>query len=254
MKLQILGCSGGIGSGSLTTAMLLDDDILIDAGTGVGSMSLDALVHIDHIFVTHAHLDHVAMIPFLVDTVGCLRNKPVTVHAIKPTLDILALHLFNWSIWPDFLEIPNERSPYMQFGVLSVGETVEINGRMITPLPANHTVPATGFQIDSGQASLVFTGDTTTNDALWAAVNKIKNLRYLIIESAFSNQKRDIAIRSKHLCPSLLAEELEKLTQDVEIYITHLKQGEADLTMREIQTCAGKFNPRKLMNNQLFEF
>lgn len=254
MKLRILGCSGGIGSGSLTTAMLLDNDILIDAGTGVGDLSLDELVAIDHIFVTHAHLDHVATIPFLVDTVGCMRDKPIIVHALQPTIDILRQHLFNWSIWPDFSKIPTSCSPYMKFGALSVGEVVEINGRKITPLPANHTVPATGFQLDSGQASLVFTGDTTTNDALWATVNKIQNLRYLIVESAFSNQKKDTAINSKHLCPSLLAEELEKLTQDVEIYVTHLKQGEADLTMREIQACAGRFNPRRLMNNQLFEF
>ena len=254
MKLRILGCSGGIGSDSLTTAMLLDNDILIDAGTGVGSLSLDELVGIDHIFITHAHLDHVAAIPFLVDTVGCMRERPITVHASQPTIDALTQHLFNWSIWPDFTKIPNSCSPYMQFGILSVGEMVEINGRQITPLPANHTIPTIGFQLDSGQASLVYTGDTTTNDSLWMIVNEIKNLRYLIVESAFSDQKKDIAIRSKHLCPSLLAEELEKLTQDVEIYITHLKQGEADLTMREIQACAGKFNPRRLTNSQMFEF
>ena len=254
MKLRILGCGGGIGSGSLTTAMLLDEDILIDAGTGVGSLSLDELVCIDHIFVTHAHLDHVATIPFLVDTVGCMRDKPITVHALQPTIDVLTQNLFNWSIWPDFTKIPDGCSPYMKYSVLSVGEAIEIDGRRITPLPANHTVPTTGFQLDSGHASLVFTGDTTVSDLLWVAVNKIQNLRYLIIESAFSEQKKDIAIRSKHLCPSLLAEELEKLTQDVEIYITHLKQGEADLTMREIQAYAGKFNPRRLTNSQVFDF
>jgi hypothetical protein len=52
----------------------------------------------------------------------------------------------------------------------------------------------------------------------------------------------------------MLAEELEKLEKDVEIYITHLKRGEAELTMREIKACVGKYNPRRLMNNQLFEF
>ena len=72
-------------------------------------------------------------------------------------------------------------------------------------------VPAVGFQLDSGDASLVFTGDTTTNDALWEEVNRIENLRYLIIETAFSNAERQLAIDSKHLCPALLAEELAKL-------------------------------------------
>ena len=254
MKLKILGCSGGIGSGSHTTSMLLDEDILIDAGTGVGELDFDKLMYIDHIFITHSHLDHVVSIPFLVDTVGYMRDKPITIYAIQPTLEILKQHLFNWAIWPDFTQIPNSRTPYMRYESVSVGETVDLQGRKITPLPANHTVPAIGFQLDSGQASLVFTGDTTTNNALWEILNKIENFRYLIIETAFCNQKKDIAIRSKHLCPSMLAEELEKLEQDVEIYITHLKRGEAELTMREIKACAGKFNPRRLMNNQLFEF
>lgn len=254
MKLRILGCSGGIGSGEQTTAMLLDDDVLIDAGTGVGNLSLAEMIKIDHIFVTHAHLDHVAFIPFLVDTTGSIRNKPITIHAIQPTLNTLREHLFNWQLWPDFTKIPNNTSPYMRYETLSLGDAFFLNGRAITPLPAHHTVPTIGFQLDSGLASLVFSGDTTTNDAFWMAVNKITNLKYLIIETAFCNQKRDIAIRSRHLCPSLLAEELEKLERGAEIFITHLKPGETDVIMDEINQCIGKYNPKRLENNQLFEF
>ncbi|MCP5244541.1 MAG: 3',5'-cyclic-nucleotide phosphodiesterase [Burkholderiales bacterium] len=254
MKLRILGCSGGIGSDSDTTAMLIDSDILIDAGTGVGKLSLEELVNIDHIFVTHAHLDHIVYIPFLVDTVGFIRQKPITIHATQETIDILCKHMFNWHIWPDFTKIPDTNNPYMQYKVISQGEVSDLGGRKITPLPANHVVPAVGYQIDSGRASLVFTGDTTTNDALWSVVNTIENLEYLIIEVAFCEKKRDIAIRSKHLCPSLLCAELEKLKRKAEIYITHLKQGEDELTMREIKSCAGKFNPRRLLRNQVFEF
>ena len=254
MKLRILGCSGGIGSGAQTTAMLLDEDVLIDAGTGVGNLSLDELITIDHIFVTHAHLDHIACIPFLVDTVGSLRTQPITVHATQATLETLQNHLFNWQLWPDFTKIPNPSAPYLRYQPLALGEVIELKGRKITPLPANHVVPTVGYQLDSGQASLIFTGDTTTNPALWPIVNQIENLKYLIIESAFCNQKCDIAIRSKHLCPNLLAEELENLERHAEIFISHLKPGEADVTMAEIQRCIAKFNPRRLENNQSFEF
>ncbi|MFD2272138.1 MBL fold metallo-hydrolase [Undibacterium arcticum] len=59
--------------------MLLDDDVLIDAGTGVGDLTLDEMVRIDHVFVTHSHLDHICSIPFLVDTVGHRRNTPLMV-------------------------------------------------------------------------------------------------------------------------------------------------------------------------------
>jgi ribonuclease BN (tRNA processing enzyme) len=115
-------------------------------------------------------------------------------------------------------------------------------------------VPAVGFHIDSGAASLVFSGDTTSHDALWEAVNRIANLRYLIIETAFSNAEKDLAVRSKHFCPSMLAEELLKLRLNPEIYITHLKPGEVELTMREIGECVRGFSPRMLQNGQVFEF
>ena len=255
MKLRVLGCSGGIGGRHLrTTSLLIDNDILIDAGTGVGDVSLAELTLIDHIFVTHAHLDHICSIPFLVDTVGGMRNKPLTVYAVEPTLEMIRNHIFNWSIWPDFSQIPTPSKPWMRYQAVQVGETLEMKGRKITPLPANHVVPAVGYQVDSGQASLVFTGDTTTHDPLWKVVNKINNLRYLIIETAFCNRERDLAIASKHLCPSLLAEELAKLERNADVFITHLKPGEIELTMQEIEECAGQYKPRMLQNNQVFEF
>ncbi len=253
MKLRILGCSGGIGGSLRTTSMLLDNDILIDAGTGVGDLSIEELSRIDHIFLTHSHLDHVASIPFLVDSVGWMRDKPLTVYAIEPTLEILRQHLFNWKLWPDFTQIPDPAKPFLRYQPITLGATVSVGTRKFTPLPANHVVPAVGFQIDSGRASLVFTGDTTTNDALWKEVNRIDNLRYLIIETAFCNREKDLAVASKHLCPSLLATELGKFTRKADIYITHLKPGEVELTMREIQECAGKWNPRMLENNQVIE-
>ncbi len=290
IKLRILGCSGGIGGNFRTTSMLLDQDVLIDAGTGVGDLSVAELCLIDHVFVTHSHLDHVACIPLMVDSVGCMRDKPLTVHATEATLEILKQHIFNWKIWPDFSQIPDARQPYMRYQAIQLGQAVELQKpglrntglrtedsglnpqtsvlstqssvlspqssviRRITALPANHVVPAVGFQIDSGAASLVFSGDTTSNDALWEVVNRIANLRYLIIETAFSNSERELARLSKHLCPSMLAEELRKLRGNPEIYITHLKPGEAELIMQEVAECVQGFAPTMLQNGQVFEF
>jgi ribonuclease BN (tRNA processing enzyme) len=253
MKLRILGCSGGIGGSLRTTSMLLDNDILIDAGTGVGDLSIEELSRIDHVFLTHSHLDHVTSIPFLVDSVGWMRDKPLTVYAIEPTLEIIRQHLFNWKLWPDFTQIPEPGKPFLRYQPIAQGATVSIDGRKLTALPANHVVPAVGFRLDSGRASLVFTGDTTTNDALWKEVNRIENLKYLLIETAFCNREKDLAVASKHLCPSLLAVELGKLTRPADIFITHLKPGEVELTMREIRESAGKWNPRMLENNQILE-
>ncbi len=253
MKLKVLGCSGGIGKDLRTTSFLLDHDILIDAGTGVGDLTLEKLRRIDHIFITHAHLDHIASIPFLVDTVGWLRNRPITLHATAETQAVLKEHLFNWKIWPDFSVIPSAEKPFMVYRTIALGETVDLGGRRITPLPANHVVPTVGFHIDSGVHSLVFSGDTTTNDALWEAVNRIENLRYLIVETAFCEREKELAVLAKHYCPSLLAEDLRKLRQPAEIYITHLKPNEIELTMKEVMTSAAEYRPRMLSNGQSFD-
>lgn len=237
-----------------TTSFLLDDDVLIDAGTGVGNLSLDEMCRIDTIFLTHSHLDHIASIPLLVDSVGYLRKKPITVYAIAETIEALRQHIFNWVIWPDFTLIPSAESPYLRYETISLGETVELSGRKITSLPANHTVPAVGYHLDSGEGSLVFSGDTTTNDALWDVVNRISNLKYLIIETAFSNSEFEIAILSKHLCPSLLGEELGKFKGGVPVYITHLKPGELGLIMQEVEQYAARVKPEMLFNDQIFEF
>ena len=255
MRLRVLGCSGGIGGRHLrTTSFLVDGDILIDAGTGVGDLTLSELSQIDHIFVTHSHLDHVASIPFLVDTVGGMRTKPLTVHATRATIEILRNHLFNWAIWPDFTEIPTPEAPFLRYEELELGASFTLNGRTITAIPARHTVPAVGYHLDSGAASLVFTGDTGPNEALWKVVNRIENLKFLIIETAFSNKERHLAEISRHLCPSMLAEELKKLERNAEIYITHLKPGEIEPTMLELEECAGAFQPRMLQNNLVLEF
>jgi ribonuclease BN (tRNA processing enzyme) len=254
MKLRILGCSGGIGGNLRTTSLLLDHDVLIDAGTGVGDLSLAEMCAINHVFVTHSHLDHIACLPLLIDSVGFMRDQPLVIHATDETLDILKQHIFNWEIWPDFTEIPNLHQPILRYERIVLGETVDMDGRKITPLPANHVVPAVGYQIESGKTSLVFTGDTTTCDALWAAVNRIRNLEYLIVETAFSNAEKGLAVISKHLCPSLLDEELGKLKLNPKIYITHLKPGEVELTMQEVSECVRNFVPKMLQNGQIFEF
>ena len=254
MRLRVLGCSGGIGGNLHTTSFLLDHDILIDAGTGISELSLTELSMIDHIFITHSHLDHIACIPLLVDSVGFMRDRPITLYATEETLDILRQHIFNWKIWPDFSEIPSPQQPFMRYQAIELGEVVVLQGRRITALPANHVVPAVGYHLDSGAASLVFSGDTTCNDALWSVVNKIKNLCHMIIETAFSNSEKELAILSKHLCPSLLVEELAKFKGDAEVFITHLKPGEVELIMREIDLTGQRLHPKMLLNNQIFEF
>jgi ribonuclease BN (tRNA processing enzyme) len=254
MRVRVLGCSGGIGGRHLrTTSLLVDHDILIDAGTGVEELSLSELKAIDAVFITHSHLDHVATLPMLVDTVGEFREKPLTVYATVEVIAILREHVFNWKIWPDFAEIPSVEAPFMRFHPVTLGDALVFGDRRITVLPAVHTVPAVGYLLDSGRSSLAFSGDTGENDAFWTELNRVDNLRHLIIETAFPDSQRRLALASRHLCPSMLASELAKLARPVEVFVTHLKPGHIEETMLEIEEVAAAYQPRMLQNNQIFD-
>jgi ribonuclease BN (tRNA processing enzyme) len=251
MKLTVLGCSGGIGSGRHTTSLLVDDDVLIDAGSGLTTLDFEQLLKIDHVFLTHAHLDHVLGLPLLLDSVGDLRAGPVTVHALPEVLEVLATHLFNWQLWPDFREIPSKDSPWLRFEPLGLGETCELDGRTFRPLPANHVVPACALHVSVAAGSLVFSGDTTHSDALVAALNAIPDLRHLIIETSFENALVDIAKASKHHWPASLAEELTLLTVEPEVWVTHLKPGNESAIMNELRETAPGWGLEALMQGQV---
>jgi len=243
MNIRVLGCSGAIAAGYKTTAFLLDDDVLIDAGTGVGDLPLDALGCIDHILVSHSHLDHVLAIPLLADSVLRLRAQanrpPIQVHALPETLVALRQHLFNGVIWPDFTRLPSAERPVLSLHPFEIGQRLLLGGREIEVLSAKHTVPACGFAVDGGTAGhWVFTGDTGPNPALWQRLAQLK-VAHLVIETAFSDEERQLAHVSRHLCPAELGRELAQLAGSVDVHITHIKPGEMDAVMQEIGALAG---------------
>lgn len=255
MKVRVLGCSGGLGGApNRTTSFLVDHDILIDAGTGVGDLNIEELSEIRYVFLTHSHLDHIATLPILLDTVGDRRRGPVTVFGLPRTLSALRKHIFNWKIWPDFTRIPTPEAPFLRYQEIALGETVRLGARAISPLPAKHVVPTVGYQLDSGRGSLAFSGDTTSHRPFWDAINAIPNLKILIVETAFPDQEAQLARASKHYCPSMLAADLARLKSEPELYITHLKPGHAVHTMCEIESAAAGFNPRILETGKVFEF
>ena len=124
MRIRVLGCSGAIAKDCRTTSFLIDDDTLIDAGTGVGDLTLDEMRRIERVFLTHSHLDHVAALPLMVDSVGAARCQPLQIHALPDTIGALRAHIFNDLIWPDFSRIPSETDPFIQFREIAFRQAV----------------------------------------------------------------------------------------------------------------------------------
>jgi len=256
MQIRVLGCSGSIAAGNRTTSFLVDDDMLIDAGTGVGDLTLDELARIDRIFLSHSHLDHVLSVGLLADSVArrriASRRPPIAVHALPATIDALRTHVFNGVIWPDFSQLPNPENPVLAFMPIAIGQVLDVGGRCIEVLPALHTVPAVGFALRDGRAAghWVFSGDTGPNPALWARLAQMR-VATLIIETAFGDEEIALARVSRHLSPALLGRELAQLDQPADIYITHIKPGELDVVMAEIGRLDTPHRIRQLATGQV---
>ncbi|MDH4217114.1 MAG: 3',5'-cyclic-nucleotide phosphodiesterase [Gallionella sp.] len=250
MRVTVLGCNGGITGNLRTTCYRVDDDLLIDCGTGAGDLSLQQAIAIDAVFLTHAHLDHCGMLPLLADAAGNFRDASLTVYALPETIAAIRRNLLNGEIWPDYAALPSPERPYIRFQPIAPGETVELNGRKITALPTRHAVPGVAYQLDSGAASLVYSGDTTWCEEFWLSLDRIANLKYLLIENTFLNANAANAARSGHMTASLLARGMRLLHRPVELFIVHMEAGHEDETFHEIQRAIAEFQPALLQRGQ----
>jgi ribonuclease BN (tRNA processing enzyme) len=258
MKLRVLGCSGSIAAGNRTTSFLLDHDVLVDAGTGVGDLELEELARIDHILLSHSHLDHVLGIPLLADSVMRMRLeqhpfKPIRVYGLTQTLDALRRHLFNDVLWPDFTRLPEPDRAILELIPLECGQRLWVGGKHVEVLPAVHTVPAVGYAVETSSGWWVYTGDTGPNPALWSALAK-RQIAQLVIETAFSDDELALAQVSKHLSPTLLARELGRLYRGTPIAITHIKPGELSAVLGQIAALGVAHPVRALTTGDRFSF
>ena len=246
LTVRVLGCSGTIAKGCRTTSFLLGERILVDAGTGVGDLALEQMRRIDHVFLTHSHMDHICALPLLLDAVGASRSQPIQVYGLAPTLQALREHVFNQVIWPDFTRIPSAQAPFVQLHPVAVGDTVVAAGVQLEVLAARHSVPGVGYAARGGKGWWVYSGDTEgQTPGFWQRVNALHaadGVVALFIETAFSSREQALADLSQHLTPVTLARELQALPEgsNIPIYITHAKPRESQHIMQEVRALEGK--------------
>lgn len=255
MRIRILGCSGGIGLGLRTTSILVDDHILIDAGTGVGDLTVGELKGIRHVFLTHSHLDHIAGLPLFLDSVfDDLRGRPITVHARSETIAALREHIFNWVVWPDFETLPTVEEPVLAFKEIAAGERVELANCAMRAVDVHHSVPSLGFCIEREGRVFAFSGDTMTNKGLWQVLNAYPSVDVLIMEVSFPNAQIELARKAKHYCPSMLAEDLDNLEHAPEIWVTAMKPGSEDEIFGEVLESMPGRAIKRLRRGDVFDF
>jgi cAMP phosphodiesterase len=239
MLLEILGCHGGSVPKRRLPSFLINGNVLLEAGSVTAALPLGAQASIEHVIVTHAHLDHTVGLAFLVDNIQSAqtatgRNAAVTAASIGTVIDDLRTHCFNNRLWPDFTKLPTPEEPALRFQTLREREAVEFGTLTVIPVPVHHAVPAAGFIVHDGSSGLVFSGDTGPTDEIWKVAREFKGIHAIIVETAFPNRLEDLATKSGHFTPALLQREMDKMP-DAPLWVYHIKPAHFEETAEELE-------------------
>ena len=235
MKLRILGCSGGELPRHRTTCFLVDGVLAVDAGALTATLSLDELLAVDDIVLTHSHFDHVKDVPLLADLLVGRRRRPVRIHASTACARTLRQNGFNDQLWPDFTRIPDRRNPVVEILPFDPARPFRAGTYAIQPVPVCHPVESVGLVISNGRSAFAVSGDTGPTTRFWRKVNRSRNLKALLVEMSFPNALQELADLSGHLTPNTLATELAKVDRNgCPVYLYHLKPAYAGELRREL--------------------
>ncbi len=237
MRIKVLGAYGGRYEDFGTTCIQLSEKVLIDAGNIMRALGNDCLL-VDHILLTHAHLDHIVDIPFMIDFTFRYRDQPLEIYGHRETIDAIRNYVMNWNIWPEFssIRLINSGDYAVSYVEIEPNHTFTLDGFKISAIPSNHTVPTLGYIIKRDGVGFLFTGDTYKNPIVWEIINRDTEIKALITEVSYPSYMHNLAEVSKHHTPKTLKEELENLKRDdVKIYVMHLKPNSLEELKREIR-------------------
>jgi ribonuclease BN (tRNA processing enzyme) len=235
VRFRVLGCSGGELPRHKTTCFLVDDRLAIDAGALTASLSLEALLKVDDIVLTHSHFDHVKDVPLLADLLVGRRRTPVRVHASTECARTLRESIFNGELWPDFTRIPDPKRPVLEIRPFDPRKAFKVGKYSFHPAPVCHPVESVGFLVSDGKSEFAISGDTGPTMAFWKKVNAAGPLGALLVELSFPNDLQGLADVSGHLTPNTLATELAKLDRNgCPVLLYHLKPAYAATLRREV--------------------
>jgi len=253
MKVRVLGAYGGNTKRTYLTNFLINDVLAMDAGCLTSTLDLEEQYRIRNVLVSHSHMDHITSLPFLADNVFGETDETLKIWASDHVIQCLKKHIFNDVIWPDFSSIHYEGRPCISFHSLEAFHSYTIAGLQITPIPVNHLVPTFAFYVEDAKSGFLFTSDTTTTDRVWSEMNGKEKLKAIIVDCSFPNSLNDLALKSGHMTPELLAADLKKLNRDCRILVYHAKPSFESQLKQELKD-AGLGHIQADIQGECFEF
>jgi len=210
--------------GHQTSCLLIDERVVVDAGGITAKLSVDEQVGIDHVLISHAHLDHVYDLAFLADNVMTRRTRPLRVWGPEEVLAILRRNLFNDQLWPDLTTLDMGGFPALEMCPLPRNASARIGALNVRWARTSHPVFAAGYLVEDDHGAILYSGDTSSTEALWELGGTAERLHAVFVETSFPNRLEPLALETGHLTPALLSKELDKLDKpQVPVKIFHMK-------------------------------
>jgi ribonuclease BN (tRNA processing enzyme) len=198
MKLLLLGTGGYHPCERRQTAclMLPEAGIVLDAGTGFFRVRQHVCTPTLDIFLTHAHLDHVVGLTYLLSTTWQRPLERVTVHGTEDKLRAIQEHLLREELFPAPLGCEWRA---LRDGPVNVGKA------RVTHFPLVHPGGSVGYRLDWPDRSLAYVTDTTAA-ANAPYVQSIRGVDVLVHECNFGDDNVEWAVKTGHSYASAVGE------------------------------------------------
>ena len=211
MQIRFLGCHHTETATTRLSSIMVDQDLIIDAGAITSTLTAQEQSQIKALLLTHQHLDHIRDVPTLA-LGGFGSGETLPVFATEQTLKSVRQHLLNGSVYPDFTQIPSPENPRIRLVPLELDQEREVCGRRVTALPVVHTEGSVGYFLKSPDGKSIFYSGDTNGEGLsdiWLKMSP----DLVIVEVTYPNSQEIQAGLTNHLTPQLLEREITGLQQ-----------------------------------------
>jgi ribonuclease BN (tRNA processing enzyme) len=236
MQIELISSSvDGRASRQYLSSYRINRSVLVDAGAAGLDGSPEDQSDVRFVLISHAHADHIASLPILLENVYEPGGRGLTVFGSRSSLDTLRRHVFNDEVWPDLVRLSSAESRFLDLVEMESGATVELDGLRITAVAVDHVVPTFGFIVTEGDVSVLIVSDTGPTQAIWDAANATPNVKGVFLEASFPDSMSGLAAASKHLTPTTFAGEVRKLKSRPRIIAIHIKERHRRRIVEELE-------------------
>ncbi|MGE0014884.1 MAG: MBL fold metallo-hydrolase [Candidatus Methanomethylophilaceae archaeon] len=143
--------------------------------------------HVDHVFLTHAHLDHCGMVPVVCGRQNCeLFTTPVTAEVGELLMND-SLKIAKTEDYPQPYTASDVDRTMRNVVPLTFGDTIEIGRTDVTLYSAGH-IPGAAMFLFEGDTTTLYSGDIHTADQRLVSGAKPVGCETLFIEGTYGGR------------------------------------------------------------------